>query len=87
MPWPPACTPRHFDLKTSTHTELFGLFNCVITGDQVGGGLIGAPPAPCISPMVVSCKATDQGADGSGSSSPRGYFSLVHFTFALLFMI
>ena len=26
---------RHFDLKTSRHKELFSLFDCVITGDQV----------------------------------------------------
>ena len=31
-------THRHFDLKTSQHRDLFALFDCIITGDQVGGG-------------------------------------------------
>lgn len=28
---------RHFDVKTQQHMELFGLFDIIVTGDQVGG--------------------------------------------------
>jgi pseudouridine-5'-monophosphatase len=27
---------RHFDIKTKQHKELFGLFDVIVTGDQVG---------------------------------------------------
>ena len=29
---------RHFDLKTSKHVDLFRLFDCIVTGDQVSRG-------------------------------------------------
>jgi (DL)-glycerol-3-phosphatase len=50
---------RHFDLKTTRHTEFFQLFDHIVTGDQVTTG----KPSPEI--FLTACKKFDSPPDPS----------------------
>lgn len=47
---------RHFDLKTSKHGEIFGLFSHIITGDRVSKG------KPCPEIFITAAAAFAGGA-------------------------
>ena len=69
---------RHYDLKTSTHRDLFSLFHHVITGDQVRGWHTPPPHSSIMS---------SQGTRLRGWHTPPPHSSIVSSHLSLLHVI